>query len=375
MRYLTFDIECCDGAHVCEFGYVITDEKFNIQEKAVLTINPDCKFRLTGRSGTGNLHLSFKEDEYYGSPLFTAYYDKIKVLLECPDQVVIGYSIKNDISFLKIACKRYGLDAIKFSFFDAQRAYSDFSNKRYSVSLETVKSQLSLPKPEHLHKSDDDALLTIQLVQAMCSRLDVSLPQLMELCPTACGISRNFMAKYGGSSLKEMLEALDKNPDALSNAKKKRCIRKFIKSVKPSGEKLQNELSGKRCCFSSKFEIEHIRQTLILIQLMKNYGCSYNTNIMDNDLYVATSEELNGLQEENTRYAMAVEKRKGGGKLDILTLEEFYSILGITEEELKTMSVPVIDEKEEDGSETTIYSTGNMENTIGALLKYKGVEL
>lgn len=31
MRYLAFDIECCDGKHICEFGYVITDEKYNIQ--------------------------------------------------------------------------------------------------------------------------------------------------------------------------------------------------------------------------------------------------------------------------------------------------------------------------------------------------------
>lgn len=28
MRYLFFDIECCDGENICEFGYVITDEKF-----------------------------------------------------------------------------------------------------------------------------------------------------------------------------------------------------------------------------------------------------------------------------------------------------------------------------------------------------------
>ena len=29
MKYLSFDIECCDGKHICEFGYVIVDEKFN----------------------------------------------------------------------------------------------------------------------------------------------------------------------------------------------------------------------------------------------------------------------------------------------------------------------------------------------------------
>ena len=37
MRYLSFDIECCDGRSICEFGYVITDESFNIIEKDCFT--------------------------------------------------------------------------------------------------------------------------------------------------------------------------------------------------------------------------------------------------------------------------------------------------------------------------------------------------
>ena len=28
MNYLYFDIECCDGNHMCSFGYVITNENF-----------------------------------------------------------------------------------------------------------------------------------------------------------------------------------------------------------------------------------------------------------------------------------------------------------------------------------------------------------
>ena len=44
MRYLFFDIECCNGRNICEFGYVITDDKFNILEKKDFTINPENKF-------------------------------------------------------------------------------------------------------------------------------------------------------------------------------------------------------------------------------------------------------------------------------------------------------------------------------------------
>ena len=39
MKYLSFDIECCDGQHICEFGYVIIDEKFYVLERDCITIN------------------------------------------------------------------------------------------------------------------------------------------------------------------------------------------------------------------------------------------------------------------------------------------------------------------------------------------------
>lgn len=51
MRYLIFDIECCDGKHICEFGYVIADENFEIQEKTTLLIDPEHPFDLVGRPG------------------------------------------------------------------------------------------------------------------------------------------------------------------------------------------------------------------------------------------------------------------------------------------------------------------------------------
>ena len=52
MRYLFFDIECADGNFkICEFGYVITDESFNILTKKNILINPQCRFNLTGRKG------------------------------------------------------------------------------------------------------------------------------------------------------------------------------------------------------------------------------------------------------------------------------------------------------------------------------------
>lgn len=41
MKYLSFDIECCDVQHICEFGYVIIDEQLNVLERDRITINPE----------------------------------------------------------------------------------------------------------------------------------------------------------------------------------------------------------------------------------------------------------------------------------------------------------------------------------------------
>ena len=119
MRYLAFDIECCDGKHICEFGYVVTDEKFNIIKKSVITINPESKFNLVGRPGSRDLCLSFSQEQYYNSPIFTTYYDDIKNLLEYPEQIVVGHAVGNDADFLRTACKRYNLSPINFQFFDS----------------------------------------------------------------------------------------------------------------------------------------------------------------------------------------------------------------------------------------------------------------
>lgn len=70
MRYLFFDIECCDGEHICEFGYVITNEKFQKIDKQVIKINPDKPFCLTGRENQVDISLFFTEKEYYDSSLF-----------------------------------------------------------------------------------------------------------------------------------------------------------------------------------------------------------------------------------------------------------------------------------------------------------------
>ena len=64
MNYLFFDIECCDGNHICSFGYVICDEHFNILKKEDIIMNPQKKFKL-GRAGFDpKIHLAYTVETF-----------------------------------------------------------------------------------------------------------------------------------------------------------------------------------------------------------------------------------------------------------------------------------------------------------------------
>lgn len=194
-RYLFFDIECCDGAHICEFGYVLTDKSFNVQEKKCILINPDAKFTLTGRVGNKDIFLHFTENEYYTKPTFPFYYTEIKNLIETTNQTIIGHSISSDAAFLRTACKRYKLPPINFNFVDSQKIYSEYVNKN-RTSLERAVETLNIENPALLHKSDDDALLTMELLKSICHALDVGIDELIQTCPSAFGKTNNFCIQF-----------------------------------------------------------------------------------------------------------------------------------------------------------------------------------
>ena len=372
MRYLSFDIECCDGKHICEFGYIITNDKFKVIKKDVFIINPDKPFALTGRKDHKDLTLFFPEETYFNSPLFTDCYDKIKTLLEAPNQIIVGYAIKNDIAFLRTACKRYGLNPLNFNFFDSQKLYSEYANDKEGISLETAANIFGLEKPQYLHKSDDDALLAIRLVEQICMALEMTLQDVMELCPAACGKSHNFNIMYTGDSLEEMLEVLSKNPEALSNQKKKQCIKKFSNAVKPTTEICINKLNATQICFGTEFELAHTKETIILIQFLANCACKYNPKVSEDNFYVASESELNGADnKEHTRYYAATH-REDGHIVEIFSLQDLCDILGISQDSLSKMDMPKL---QKNSKNKFFYSTGKASTTLGEIVRLSGVDL
>ena len=64
MKYVFFDIECACVykcvAKICAFGYVVTDENYNVLAKEDILVNPKGKFHLTDRNGGQGIVLPYE---------------------------------------------------------------------------------------------------------------------------------------------------------------------------------------------------------------------------------------------------------------------------------------------------------------------------
>ena len=127
MKYVFFDIECAcvfkNTAKICAFGYVVTDEKFNVLEKEDILIDPRGKFHLTDRKGGEGLVLPYEYEDFKKHPAFPAEYARIKARLEDKEAVVLGHATMNDVKYLNLETKRFSLRSFRFDFLDTQFVY------------------------------------------------------------------------------------------------------------------------------------------------------------------------------------------------------------------------------------------------------------
>ena len=79
MDYVFFDIECANciegQAKICSFGYVVTDEQFDVIEREDLIVNPKAPFLLSGRKNRPFIQLAYSKAEFKKAPTFPYVYD------------------------------------------------------------------------------------------------------------------------------------------------------------------------------------------------------------------------------------------------------------------------------------------------------------
>lgn len=174
MEYLFFDCEsanCRTDGNIFSFGYVVTDEHFNVTEECKdIIINPKSKFDPYVKKNI----LAYDMQEVRSAPDFSQRYDTLKKILCKEDRLLVGYGVENDVKFFKGDCKRYGLEMPFSEVFDVQKLIVRVENKPFR--------KLSIEYAERLgdddcgaHRSDRDAYLTMMVARDVCLKNSVSL--------------------------------------------------------------------------------------------------------------------------------------------------------------------------------------------------------
>lgn len=177
MKLVFFDMEFANGkipGSVYSFGYVQTNEHFKLTEPQTdLLMNPECSWNDYVRQHI----LAYPMATVKSAAGFPSYYKRIRHLLRSAD-LIVGFSVKNDIRALRKACERYGLKPIAFACLDMEqlcRARKDYPDAH---GLDGYVQAYCGLNPRNRHRSDGDAYATMLLFREICNRLDLSPRQM-----------------------------------------------------------------------------------------------------------------------------------------------------------------------------------------------------
>ena len=273
MNYLFFDIECanCDEGRgkICSFGYVLTDEAFNVLEHDDIIINPKAPFHLCGYGNKAKryIELAYSQNTFKRAPDFTCFYERIKALLSAPDNTVFGYAPENDAGFLASEFDRYGLEAVDFRFCDVQRIFKHYigSEGGNQFSLVHACEALAIDMPETVHRSEDDAEATMRVLKHICAEKQSSPGTLMlEYAPCTGELRGGEISATYFKKREELAPGEENMMKGINEDRFKTLMRRTVRAENDKGS--IPRLRGKRICFSGAYERYHYREMCVLLR-------------------------------------------------------------------------------------------------------------
>ena len=196
MNFVFFDIECANclkgEGKICSFGYVKTDEHFNVLKKKDILIDPNAPF-LLGNVKTGEgIKLAYPLFKFKRSYTFPHYYKEIKALLEDQENYCLGFAVSQDISYLAYSCQRYNLPIIQCRFFDIQKMEKDLNHRKNNSGLDHLIEEFQLPSFTY-HRSDDDALMTMEIFKSLLETNKLTYHEAFEKYQSAQDDTSHFL--------------------------------------------------------------------------------------------------------------------------------------------------------------------------------------
>lgn len=353
MDYLSFDIECCDGRHICEFGYVRFDEEFRLIEKECLLVNPEHRITLSGKKSRGDMKLHFSDEEYFSAPTFPKLYDRIKDLLVAPDRKIVGFSLQNDCGFLDTACANYHLPPIRFKYLDFQRLYRGYTRAKQDCSVGTFAEELGI---ENLcfHKSDDDAYAVVLGLKKIAETENLPLPETLLFLEEK---RKEYQKDLAREKAKNRLNKIVEGNKKIQNG----FLRNYSQKLKRNKNSDNELFADKWVCIGSSLQKERFSDFVALVKLLAENGAHYTPKTSGCQLFV-TYETT-----DDARYNSAQICAKGGKNILFVPFVEALSALGATEEDLR--KIDLVSLFYEDPTEIREVKTSDGSASIGAILQ------
>ena len=356
MRYLFFDCEfanCYEGKEkICEFGYVVVDENFNIVSKNNIIINPNIKDKERDYRVLRKI-LTRRREEYKNRLLFSAYYKKIHNLIKNAD-FILGHTIDSDVHALNCELQRYNIPCLDFEFYDVKEMYKAFSETKRDVSVENILLNLGIEGDEKKHDAEADAFNTMLELKSILNKLDFSLEEMIEMCPRAKDKTENYLIesrvraeKAREERKKTLLEGdySDGSNDMFSLTRKgnKKIFLQFLDNVQVTKEG-SNKLNGKKISISINYECKHFKEMMNLVQIITNEGGEYILKGSESDIFVT----YESFREDGTPWLCNREKYvneaiNAGKRIEKMSFEAFLNLLDLTNDQLECMSLPPLD--------------------------------
>lgn len=356
MKYLFYDCEfasCYGGKEkICEFGYVLVDEKFNVLYKGNIIINPNISKKDWDWYALKKV-LTRKIEVYESKLTFPSYFKQISYLINNADYI-LGHSIEGDVHALNCELQRYNLPCLNFKFYDIKEMYKVYNNDKKNVSVQDMLKELEIKGDSNAHDAGADALNTMLELKAILKKVGFTLEEMIEMCPQAKDETTDFKIKSRIKAEHERLTRREKllNGDysdgtndlkLMGRNKNMKIFYQFLDNVQQN-ETGSEKLKGKKVTISLNYEVGHFKETMNLVQIVKNNGGEYILKASNADIFVTyRSLDENGVQRFCTRESY-VDKAIGEGKqIKKMTLEEFLDLLDLTEEKLESLPFPSLE--------------------------------
>lgn len=390
MNFLFYDLEYATSkggiCKICEFGYVVTNEKFKILERNNLIINPNITRREWDYRVVRKI-LTRTIDEYEKKHNFNSYYTKIKELISNAD-FIIGHSLNGDAKALNDECQRYDKPSIDYDFYDIKEIYREYSNTKKATSVNNILINLGIEGEDNAHDAETDAYNTMLELKAMIDYLGLSFQEIITICPNSKDRTENYIVKSIEENRIKKMEELEKflsgneSNDIRKGDLSYKIFLKYLDYIKPNLDS-NGVFNQKKISISINYEEHHFRQVLKLIKMIADAGGQVILKASLADIFVQYDEMMDdGTLRNDSRLEYVKKAIQDGANIQIITFDELLQKLNITEVELDSKSVIQLDwilQQEVNNIKKKsnqlnykeinklVYSSGNQKETLGDL--------